>query len=377
MRPSRFALSLVLLAVFASSSAAQQAARSPEAAPSGRRLYVAVPGVRNLLEYGGHGVLVFDIDNGHRFVRRIPTRGLDPQGKPSNVKGLCANAGMGRLYISTLDKLQCLDLLTDEILWERGYEGGCDRMSLTPDGARLFLPSLEGPHWHVVDAATGDVLRKITPNSGAHNTICGLDGRRAYLAGLKSPLLTVVDAHSLDVVGTVGPFADSIRPFTVNGAQTLCFVNLNNLLGFEIGDLQTGRKLHRVEVEGYQQGPVKRHGCPSHGIGLTPDERELWVTDAANQRLHLFDLQQLPPRQVASIALRDEPGWVTFSLDGRYAYPSTGEVIDTRTRKIVATLRDEQGHDVQSEKMLEIDFQKGKPTAAGDQFGLGRKRVGG
>jgi len=31
------------------------------------------------------------------------------------------------------------------------------------------------------------------------------------------------------------------------------------------------------------------HGCPSHGIGLTPDEKEIWVTDAHNRRLHLFD----------------------------------------------------------------------------------------
>ena len=38
----------------------------------------------------------------------------------------------------------------------------------------------------------------------------------------------------------------------------------------------------------------------------------------------------MPPKQVASIELRDQPGWITFSLDGRYAYPSTGEVIDTR-----------------------------------------------
>ena len=51
----------------------------------------------------------------------------------------------------------------------------------------------------------------------------------------------------------------------------------------------------------------------------------------------------MPPSLVTSIVLRDEPGWVTFSIDGRYAYPSTGEVIDTRTRKIVATLKDELG----------------------------------
>ena len=41
-----------------------------------RLLYVAVPGIRNLLEYGGHGLLVFDIDHGHKFVKRIPTGGI-------------------------------------------------------------------------------------------------------------------------------------------------------------------------------------------------------------------------------------------------------------------------------------------------------------
>ena len=44
--------------------------------------------------------------------------------------------------------------------------------------------------------------------------------------------------------------------------------------------------------------------------------------------VHVFDATVMPPKQVASIKVRDEPGWVTFSLDGRYAYPSTGEVID-------------------------------------------------
>ncbi len=38
-----------------------------------RRLYVAEPGIRNYLEYGGHGLLVYDIDHGHRLIKRIPT----------------------------------------------------------------------------------------------------------------------------------------------------------------------------------------------------------------------------------------------------------------------------------------------------------------
>jgi hypothetical protein len=51
-----------------------------------RLLYVAEPGIRNYLEYGGHGLLVFDIDDGHKFLRRIKTAGIDPKtGQPENV----------------------------------------------------------------------------------------------------------------------------------------------------------------------------------------------------------------------------------------------------------------------------------------------------
>jgi hypothetical protein len=341
-----------------------------------RLLYVAEPGIRDYLEYGGHGLLVFDIDHGHKFVKRIPTAGLDAKGKPLNVKGVCANAATKRIYISTTQQLMCLDLVTEKLLWEKTYDRGCDRMSITPDGGLIFLPSFEGPLWYVVRAEDGEELGRITPDSGAHNTVAGLNGKEAYLAGLKSPLLTVADTGSHRAIRTVGPFSASIRPFTVNGRQTLCFVNVNELLGFEIGDMVSGRKLHRVEVQGFKKGPTKRHGCPSHGIGLTPDEKELWLTDSFNTRLHIFDATVMPPVQVASIVLRDEPGWVTFSIDGQYAYPSTGEVIDTKSRKIVALLKDEMGRDVQSEKMVELDFKGSEPVAAGDQFGLGRVGVG-
>lgn len=342
------------------------------AADERRLLYVAEPGIRNLLEYGGHGVLVFDIDNGHKFIKRIPTAGLNAKGEPDNVKGVCASAITRRFYVGTTMTVTCLDLVSEKILWEKPYEGGCDRMAISPDGKVIYLPSFEKDHWHVINALDGNVIAKIVPKSGSHNTVYGLDGKHAYLAGLKSPLLTVADTSTHTAEKTVGPFSAAIRPFTVNGRQSLCFVNVNELLGFEIGELNTGKKLYRVEVQGFQKGQVKRHGCPSHGIGLTPDEKELWVVDAFNERVHIFDATVMPPKQLESIKLRDEPGWVTFTLDGRLAYPSTGEVIDTATRKIVATLTDEVGRPVMSEKMLEIDFRGNEPIRTGDQFGLGR-----
>jgi hypothetical protein len=100
----------------------------------------------------------------------------------------------------------------------------------------------------------------------------------------------------------------------------------------------------------------------------------LWLSDGHNERVHIFDATVMPPKQVATIKLRDQPGWITFSLDGRYGYPSTGEVIDTRTRKIVAALTDEEKRVVQSEKVVEVVMTDGRPTRTGDQSGVGRKK---
>lgn len=337
-------------------------------------LYVASPGIRNYVEYGGVGILVYDIAAGHKFVKRIPTWDVAEGAKAENVKGIVANAQTAKIYVSTPQRVACFDLLTEKKVWDKEYDGGCDRMALSPDGKTMYVPSFEGPHWHVVNALTGEVIKKLEPNSGAHNTVYGLDGRFAYLAGLKSPLLRVADTKTHTIIKEVGPFSKPVRPFTVNGNQSLVFVNVNELLGFEVGDLNTGKMLHRVEVAGFEKGPTKRHGCPSHGVGLTPDEKELWLCDAFNERVHVFDATQMPPKQMMSIKLREQPGWVTFSIDGKYAYPSTGEVIDVKSKKIITALSDETGRQVHSEKMLELVFANGKPVRTGDQFGLGRKR---
>jgi hypothetical protein len=80
----------------------------------------------------------------------------------------------------------------------------------------------------------------------------------------------------------------------------------------------------------------------------------------------------MPPKQGKSIGLREQPGWVTFSLDGKYGYPSTGEVIDVATKEIVTALKDETGREVHSEKMVEVHWKGGKVVKTGDQFGVGR-----
>src|SRR5437660_4030180 len=68
------------------------------------RLYVAVPGIRNDLEYGGVGILVYDIDVGYKFIKRIPTWDVPPGEAAENVKGTAASAKTGKLYVSTIKR---------------------------------------------------------------------------------------------------------------------------------------------------------------------------------------------------------------------------------------------------------------------------------
>src|SRR5947208_17151137 len=110
--------------------------------------------------------------------------------------------------------------------------------------------------WQVTNARTGDVIGAIEAHPGAHNTTSSSDGERVYLASLRSPVLSVLDARTLKIASEVGPFDNVICPFTVNGSNTLVFVNINVLLGLEVGDLPTGKKLCRVDVNGCSQVPV-------------------------------------------------------------------------------------------------------------------------
>src|SRR5476649_751705 len=351
---------LLTIVVIAFSASARIISPKPNS-PAGIKhyLYVAVPGIRDYLGYGGHGLLVFDMDHNHRFVKRIETRGFHPNKKPSNVKGIAVSISLNSIYISTIETLQRIDLTSGKIIWEKTIEGGCDRPSISPDGKTMYLPSFESKIWNVVDCKTGDIIKKIDGFNKSHNTIYGLSGDHVYLADIASPWLKIADTKTNTISSKVGPFANFIRPLTINGKETRVYVTVDSLLGFEVGDIQTGKKLAHIVVEGWNVGPVRRHGNPSHGIGLTPDEKELWIADGFNMRLHIFSNKE-PYQQLTTIPCQDMPGWIMFSLDGKYAYPSSGEVIDVKTRTVLKILKDEFYNSVASEKMVEVDFENGK-----------------
>src|SRR5437660_6211347 len=122
MNPSRLrGLFVVGLSFFFCLAGAFSACAAENKTAERKLLYVAEPGIRNYLEYGGHGVLIYDIDRGHQLLRRIKASGLDEKGQPLNIKGICASAPTKRFYVTTTRTLTCFDLVTEKILWEKAY----------------------------------------------------------------------------------------------------------------------------------------------------------------------------------------------------------------------------------------------------------------
>jgi DNA-binding beta-propeller fold protein YncE len=327
-------------------------------------LYVALPGSDDDADPDRSiRILVFDIADGHRFVRRIPIRAAGAGQEGEVVRGTAASARAGRLYVSTTRRLAAIDLKSDAIVWEKSYEAHCcDRLAVSPDGQTIYAPAFGSAKWYVIDAATGQLRSAISVTGWPRQTIYARDGRHVYLAAWDSPIISVSDTASHRVVKTVGPFSASLCPFTVNTAGTLAFANVDGLVGFEVGDLQTGLVLDRVAVNGYDKDAGAAYECPSHGIALTLDGRELWVADGVRNRLHVFDATVYPPAARAVVELSAQPRWLALSMDGRYVYSSTGDIVATASRKIVGALEGPMGAKVRSENFVEIDIVEGAPV---------------
>ena len=360
---------------------------------------------------------VFDVNDGHRWVRNIPL-----PDDIYNTRGLAVNAATGRLYLSFFNTaadrrheggILCMDLNTDEVLWIRRYDAETlpspDRFALTPNGKKIYMPAGEGSHhanfWLVLDAATGEVTDEIEHVSSPHNTIVSVDGRYAFLEGQEfgeQPdewlhTVAVVDTTTDTVVRRVGPFKDVIRPFTVTGDAKYMFACLNNFIGFEVADIETGEVLYTVAPPDVTQ-PVPIPGeTPCHGIAITPDEKLLFLNDRVSGGVQVFDisgvrygeapkhLKFLPTRKFGRdlagnpdpAAANDTdrmPGWLAVSYDGRHVYPESGEVIDTQSLEIVDFLKGQEELYTHSKFMAEVVFDNGRAVRVTDQFGVGRVR---
>lgn len=333
-----------------------------------RLLYLSMPDGAQKEGRSKPGILIFDIDDGHKFVRRIDVPVFE-----EGLRGFAANLKQhSAYYSSTNHRLGRFDLETEKTVWEQVYDAGCDRSSVTLDGKKIYVPT---GWWYkgddsgflVVDGETGKLLKRIKVGPQAHNSIVNLSGTKVYLG--TTTMLSVFDTSTDELIMQVKDVGErGIFPYTIDSRERYAYVCLGNHVGFDVVDLKAGKAIHRV-FAGEEKIPHR-----THGAGMTPDETELWISDQKGQKLFIFDATKMPPAPKGHVELsQGGHGWVAFSLDGKYAWSHTPDVFDVKTKKLAATLRDETGEPVSGSKYVEVHVRNGKVIRVGHEFGLGRK----
>jgi DNA-binding beta-propeller fold protein YncE len=334
---------------------------------------------------------VYDMDSRQRLVERVDLP------LAQGVRGVVVSPATHLLYISYggdggsngTGSMLAYDLVGKRVLWHRSYATGIDSMAITPDGRFIYMPTGELDArglWNVLDAHDGRVIASIKAGAGPHNTVMSLNGGHVYLGGRNYDYLEVADTGSNTIVKRIGPLRSGVRPFTVNGRETLAYTTATGFLGFQVSSISSGRVLYTQGFPGFSWSPASfAPSAPSHGISLSPDERRVWVIDAPNGYVHVFDVAGVPrrpPRLLANVRLSQalrgterpcsydcaRDGWLQHSRDGRFVYVGdSGDVINAHTFRKVARLPALQ----QSRKMLEIDWSRGLPVATTSRQGLG------
>jgi hypothetical protein len=336
-----------------------------------------------------HALDVYDMDNNFQLVQQISLPMTD------GGRGIIADPASGSLYLSYhgdggihgTGSLLKYNLINNTIVWTQNYPFGIDSGALSLDGKTIYMPDGEAAYdgtWHLINTSDGTVKGTIFTANGnaAHNTIVGFTGKHVYLGGLNNATFFTADTSTNKISSTITKMAGGVRPFTINGTESLAFTTHTGLLGFQVSDLNASKILYTVPVNGFT---APAGSTSAHGISISPDEKELYLIDTPNSYVHVFDISGLPataPKQVADIKLSQpmsgsetpciydcgKEGWLLHIGDGRYVVVGdSGDIIDTTTRTVAYHLDSVNN----TRKFLEIDWQNGQPIFTTTRQGMG------
>jgi YVTN family beta-propeller protein len=294
-----------------------------------RKLYVA--------NSGGNDIHVIDLLT-HQILRRIEV-GPEPH-------GLVATAAGDQIFV-TIENLKgdegellWIDPSRDIVVRRMKIGPRPNQLACTPDGKLVYVPC-DDATWWVIDTAKAEVIKKIATGGRPHNTLSSPDGRRMYLGPKGSYHVLIADTSTHTLVGEI-PLSDAPRPLALSRDEKRLYANVDTLIGFEVADIPSRKVIHRVEAE----VPVELLGktSRSHGIGLRPGEKELWMCDVSHDRTYVFDVTQDPPKQRATLKMQGGGYWMCFSPEGQFCYISerlgnSVAVIDCETKETVARIK--------------------------------------
>jgi len=266
-----------------------------------------------------------------------------------------------RVYVSNEAEsvLDVVDRESAKILQKVPLSGRPNNLAVTKDGGRVLVGIRTDPGAvDVIDANSLQRSKSIPVDGGVHNIFVTPDGKYAVSGSIENKTATVIDLSSEQVVWEIR-FDRGVRPMAFepnpDGSTRRIFVQLSGLNGFAVVDFAKRAQVARITLPAEPNGfgsEEERQGTPSHGIGVAPDGKSLWVNSTVANAVFKYSLPELqligfsalpvihPLNRAASGAV---PEWITFTPDSERVYVSNSgaqsvSVIDAKTLKSAAVV---------------------------------------
>ena len=260
-----------------------------------------------------------------------------------HVHGLCAPAD-GRKLFSTIeseDKLKVIDTATSSVVDTISLTGRPNQCAATPNGRFVGVPIRDRDSVDVVDTSLRRVVKTL-PVKTPHNCYNAGNNEDMFVSSMGDREINRIDLKRMDYVQRI-PVGGVPRPYAVSKDQKVLYAALTDLHGFVIVSIPDEKVIERVELPPAPplQCALEPH-TPTHGLELSPDGKELWVTSLADAGVYVYDVGT--KKVSREIPTGKCPNWVAFSPDGKYCFVSNSEsddcsIINTQTRQEVARIR--------------------------------------
>jgi len=222
-----------------------------------------------------------------------------------------------------------------------------NNITISKDGSRVYVGIISEPGAiDVIDTVSLERIKSIPTKGGIHNLYVTPDGKHLVAGAVAGKLMTVIDTKTDEIVWTL--FNEGIRPIAMDtnpdGSTKRLFVNVNNFNGFVVVDFATHKETARIslpEIPVEQRAKGNFNNAPSHGLGVAPDGKTLWVTSRMNHAAYAYSLPDL--KYLGGSDVGADPDWITFSPDSKTVYIACADAnsvsaIDVKTIKEVARI---------------------------------------
>lgn len=235
--------------------------------------------------------------------------------------GIVASSDGRTLYITTEVSSEVLkvDVATHEIVARASVGAVPNEPTLSADDRYLFVPLRGDGGTDVVDTETMTRVGTLDTGAAGHNAYTSPDGGLVYSTSMGDDQIAVIDPEALEIERII-PLPGQPRPVALTADNRYAHVVLSGMTGFITVDLRTDQEVARVSEPIPDDTPVPPLDTYTHGLLLTPDEREIWVAAYGTDRVYAYLMPEREP--LADIEVAGGPHWLTLHPDGEPLYVS-------------------------------------------------------